>query len=425
MQNRRKLQFGLCAAALALALAACSQGSTVASPGATNPGTSPGTGGGTGGTGGGTGGGSASCPTGTTSQGALGSNTICQLSGEILSSLSLPNTANVVYRISGRVDIGKDTGADGAATGGQAVTLTVAPGVAPLRHGRRRHDDHQPRLAPPRGRHAAAPIIFTSDKDILGQNDPSISNRQWGGLIVLGRAPIRGCNTAVAAGSAACQDEVEGVTNATGRVALFGGATPTDTSAAYRYVQIRYPGAFLTSAAAGDDLNGLTLGGVGSGTVIDNLQVHNSGDDGVEVFGGAVNLKHLILTGALDNSLDCDYGWTGNVQFMVVKQTAITGGPDGLLECSNAGKNSVGGTLQTRPTIANFTMIGVATSATGSALKGIGLDSSAGTPGASGVFANGVVTGSTHCLSVVEPETGSGRGAAEHGQQADLQLRPV
>ena len=165
-------------------------------------------------------------------------------------------------------------------------------------------------------------------------------------------------------------------------------------------------------AAAGDDLNGLTLGGVGSATTIDNVQVHNSGDDGIEVFGGSVNLKHAVITGALDDSLDCDYAWTGNVQFLVVKQTAITGGPDGLMECSNAPKNSVGGALLTRPTISNFTFVGLPTSSTGSNLKGIGIDASAGLPGASAVMVNGVVTGATRCLSVVEPETGSGRGSA-------------
>jgi hypothetical protein len=230
---------------------------------------------------------------------------------------------------------------------------------------------------------------------------------------MLGRAPIRGCNTAVASGTAACQDEVEGITNATGRVALYGGATAGDTSGRVSFLQIRYAGAFLTSAAAGDDLNGLTLGGVGSATTIDSIQVHNSGDDGIEVFGGTVNMKRVIITGALDDSLDCDYGWTGNVQFMIVRQSALAGGPDGLVECSNAPKNSVGGTLQTRPTISNFTLIGVATNSTGSALKGVAFDSSAGGPGASGRLFNGVVTGSTRCLSVAQPETGSGRGEAD------------
>jgi hypothetical protein len=354
------------------------------------------------------------CPAGTTQNATLAGRLRCTLSGTLGANgvpASVRLTAGNYYEISGRVDVGVDTTAAGNA--GTAGSLTIDPGV--VLYG----NDAGDLMIINRGSQifvngtAAAPVIMTSEADITRTSVNPNANREWGGLVVLGRAPIRGCNTAVAAGSAACQDEVEGITNATGRVALFGGATPADNSGRITYLQIRYPGAFLTSAAAGDDLNGLTLGGVGSATLIDNVQIHNSGDDGVEIFGGTVNLKHLILTGTLDDSLDCDYGWTGNMQFVIVRQSALAGGPDGLVECSNAGKNSVGGTLQTRPTISNFTMIGVATSSSGSALKGIGLDASAGTPGASAVFVNGVVTGSTRCLSVVQPETGSGRGDAD------------
>ena len=174
------------------------------------------------------------------------------------------------------------------------------------------------------------PIIFTGIEDIQGTANPETSDRLWGGVIILGRAPIRGCNTAVAQGTVDCQNAVEGVTAATGRDALYGGATPTDASGTLRYVQIRYPGAFLTSAAAGDDLNGLTLGGVGSGTDISFTQIHNSGDDGVEIFGGTVNMKNIIISGALDDGLDTDEGWQGNVQFLAMKQTVggRTGGPE-------------------------------------------------------------------------------------------------
>ena len=402
-------------AAVAIALAGCSQGSSIASPGASDPGTG---GGGTGGGGGGgTGGGSATCPTGTSNQGAIGSGTICELSGEILADLTLPATPGVAYYIKGRVDIGKDIGADGTATGGKAATLTIAPGAT--LYGKVASD----MMIVNRGSRIVAngtvtqPIVFTSDKDVLGQNDPSVSNRQWGGLIVLGRAPIRGCNLAGPSGTATCQQETEGVTNATGRAALYGGAIPADNSGSLQYVQIRYPGAFLTSATVGDDLNGLTLGGVGSDTVIDHLQVHNSGDDGIEIFGGTVNMKHVVLTGNLDDSLDCDSGWQGNVQFLVIKQTSITGGPDGLVECSNIQSASTGPARLTNPTISNFTFVGIPVNQTGSALKGIGLDASAGT-GASGRFYNGVVVGSTRCLSVVQPETGSGRGDAATGADA-------
>ena len=184
MRTRTLLLSGI--AALAISVSGCSQGSTVASPGATNPGTGGGSGGGSGG-GGAAGGGTATCPTGTANMGAIGSGgTICQIAGEILTNLSLPATPNVYYRIAGRVDIGKDVGATGAATGGQAVTLTVAPGAQLF--GTVAGD----MLIVNRGSQIVAngtvsqPIIFTSDKDIRGENDASVSNRQWGGLNVVG-----------------------------------------------------------------------------------------------------------------------------------------------------------------------------------------------------------------------------------------------
>jgi trimeric autotransporter adhesin len=383
------------AAALTLALAGCSGGgSNIASPGATSSGTPPG--GGTGGTGGGgTGGGSASCPTGTTNAGALGAFTVCSLSGEVLTNLTLPVVSGVVYRLSGRVDIGRDLGANGAQTGGQSATLTISPGVTLF------GDEAGDMLIVNRGSRIVAngtvsqPIIFTSREDVLGQNDPTTANRQWGGVILLGRAPIKGCNTAVASGTVDCQNAVEGVTAATGRAALYGGATATDTSGSLQYVQVRYPGAFLTSATAGDDLNGITLGGVGSATVIDNVQVHNSGDDGIEVFGGTVNLRHVVITGAYDDSLDYDEGWTGKVQFVVIRQTTITGGVDKMIEASNRTVASTGG-LQTNPTIANFTFVGVPLNGATN-LIGIDVNNTSGTPGASTRFLNGVVTGSRIC----------------------------
>ncbi len=382
--------------ALALGLSACGGGggTDIASPGATNPGTAPGGGGGGGG--GGTGPGSASCPTGTTNAGGIGpSGTICTLTGAILTNLTLPRVAGVAYRISGRVDVGRDVGADGSAAGGQAATLTIAEGVTLY------GDEAGDILIVNRGSRLNAegtltqPIIFTSREDVEGTNNPATANRQWGGVILLGRGPIRGCNTAVAQGSVACQNAIEGVLNATGSNALYGGALPSDNSGTIRYVQIRYPGAFLTSSTAGDDLNGLSLGGVGSGTTIDHVQIHNSGDDGIEIFGGTVNLKYVAITGALDDSLDCDEGYQGKLQFVVVRQSALAG-TDRMIECSNRTVASSGGSLTTNPTIANLTFIGSA--ASGTAVQGISLNNTGGSPGATARLINGVVTGVTTCL---------------------------
>jgi hypothetical protein len=240
--------FGRAFVALAaLGLIGCSQGGSIASPGATSAGTAPG-GGATGG--GGTGGGGATCPAGTTAAATgLGGNTVCNVSGEIVNNLTLPRVNNVVYRINGRVDVGRDLGADGAASGGAAATLTIEPGV------RLFGDVAGDILIVNRGSRIIAngspaqPIIFTSREDVEGTVDAARSTRQWGGVILLGRAPIRGCSTAVAQGSVQCQNAIEGVAAATGRQALYGGATPTDTSGSMRYVRIAYSSDFLTSAA--------------------------------------------------------------------------------------------------------------------------------------------------------------------------------
>lgn len=387
--------------ALMLATGACTQGSDIASPGATNPGTPPGGGGSPGGGGGG-GGGSATCPSGTTNAGALGSLTICNVTGEVLANTTLTNVANVVYRLNGRVDIGRDIGAAGTLSTGVAATLTVEPGVRIF--GQLAGD----MLVVNRGSRinavgtASQPIVFTGRADIEGTANADTTDRLWGGVILLGRAPIRGCNTAVAQGTVDCQNAIEGVTAATGRDALYGGATPGDNSGTMRFVQIRYPGAFLTSAAAGDDLNGLSLGGVGSGTDITFTQVHNSGDDGIEIFGGTVNLRNIVITGALDDSLDTDEGWQGNVQYAVIRQsvTGRNGGPDRMFEWSNRAISSASGSLHTFPTISNLTAIGVPANAAGSAIQAISFNDTGGSPGGSGRVVNSVFTGSTTCASL-------------------------
>ena len=211
---------------------------------------------------------------------------------------------------------------------------------------------------------------------------------------MLGRA--RSVCSAVAQGTAAC-DGGRGVTVATGTQALYGGATADDNSGRLSYLQIRYPGAFLTSAAAGDDLNGLTLGGVGSATQIDHIQVHNSGDDGIELFGGTARMRHIVITGAVDDSLDYDAGWTGMLQFAIIVQGPDTD-RDRLVEASNLRLLSSGDDLMTNPRISNFTFVGMPTNFAASAINGIEMNATGGTPGSSGVWVNGVVTGSTNCL---------------------------
>jgi hypothetical protein len=399
MHNPKILKASLLA--LAFGLAACSQGSDIASPGGTGPTTPPTGGGGGGGTGGG--GTAVACPTGTTSGGLIGALTVCNITGEILTNFTLPEVTNVVYRLNGRVDVGRDSGPAAFGTAANQATLTIQPGVRIF------GDSADDLLIVNRGSRISAigsrakPIIFTARSDIEGTATDA-TTRGWGGVIVLGRAPIRACNTAVARGAENCQRAIEGVTASTGRDAIYGGNVADDNSGTLAFVQIRYPGAFLPGAGAGDDLNGLTLGGVGSGTTIENLQVHNSGDDGIEWFGGTVNARNLVVTGALDDSLDMDAGFNGSIQFVVVRQSLAAvdaNGPvDRLVESSNLIGAGTGTGFETNPTVSNFTFIGVPQSATGGNTQGIRLDATSSNVHSSGGYFNGVVTGSNSCAII-------------------------
>ena len=150
-------------------------------------------------------------------------------------------------------------------------------------------------------------------------------------MVILGRAPISDCATGGASNPGGtrtdCEAIVEGPTNA-----VYGGTLPADSSGRLSYVQVRYPG---FEVSPGNELNGITLAGVGSGTFFQNIQVHNSSDDGVEWFGGRVNGKNLVMTGIDDDSVDSDSGFQGNNQFVLVVQRAGAG--DHVMEADSNG----------------------------------------------------------------------------------------
>jgi hypothetical protein len=153
---------------------------------------------------------------------------------------------------------------------------------------------------------AASPIIFTSVADELAPGmiaSPNLiptDNGLWGGLIVLGRAPISAAAAAV---------QIEGIppsdTNG-----LYGGSDVADNSGRIRYVSIRHGG---TNIGDGNEINGLTLGGVGNGTVIEFVEVVGNKDDGIEIFGGSVNPKNILIWNSGDDSFDMDQAYTGTL----------------------------------------------------------------------------------------------------------------
>ena len=152
---------------------------------------------------------------------------------------------------------------------------------------------------------ATEPVVMTSIIDDL--DDPfdipfDDAQGKWGGLIVLGNAPI---NTTTGVG------QIEGIPETETRGA-YGGSDPEDNSGIIRYVSIRHGGSEIGAA---NEINGLTMGGVGRGTEISHVEVIFNLDDGFEWFGGTVDCNHLVAAFCGDDSFDYDEGWCGTGQF--------------------------------------------------------------------------------------------------------------
>jgi hypothetical protein len=183
---------------------------------------------------------------------------------------------------------------------------------------------------------ASEPIVFTSAAAAPQSGD-------WGGVVVLGKAPIN-----VTGGT----NRIEGFATSYGARIEYGGTDATHDCGKLKYVRIEYGGFAL---ATDNELNGLTLGGCGTNTLVDYVQSHLGLDDGIEIFGGTVNVRHLVITLADDDGLDWDYGWTGTAQFVIVQQRAGLG--DKAIEADNNG-NSNDASPRSAPQLWNVTLIG-------------------------------------------------------------------
>jgi hypothetical protein len=153
-----------------------------------------------------------------------------------------------------------------------------------------------------------------------------------------------------------------------GNAPLYGGCNDDDNSGTLKYVIIQYAGFILS---ANNELNGLSLGGVGRGTTIDFVQSHAGLDDGVEFFGGAVNVKHLLLTANSDDSFDDSFGYIGNAQFVIVQMDSLDS--DKGNEADNNEPDGFEDLPQTQPEMWNFTFVGEAspTSTSGTASNNV------------------------------------------------------
>lgn len=196
-----------------------------------------------------------------------------------------------------------------------------------------------------------APIIFTTEFDDLMDPDDVLFDERglWGGLIILGNASIT---------DEASEQAIEGL-DANDPRSFYGGDDDTDNSGSLCFVSIRHGGAEL---APGDEINGLTLGGVGSGTSLQFIEVLANSDDGIEFFGGTVDLKYAAIAFCGDDALDWDTGWRGRVQFLNVLQSADAG--DNAAEMDGAKPDA--NMPSSNPQVYNATFIG---SGIGSAAK--------------------------------------------------------
>ena len=165
----------------------------------------------------------------------------------------------------------------------------------------------------------SAPIIMTDSNDqitskqiasgnFVSPNRTALDRSKWGGLVLLGKASISDSKS---------EEAIEGIV-AIGSDTwnMYGGSDDADSSGEIAYISIRHTG---TQVAPDSELQGLTLGGVGSGTSVSHIESYASGDDGLEIFGGSVNLSNMIIYSHQDDGLDTDYGWNGTIDNVVIE----------------------------------------------------------------------------------------------------------
>jgi hypothetical protein len=257
-----------------------------------------------------------------------GQSTAEIISGEINSNRTL--TANKTYILQGQVFVNA------------GATLTIEPGTVIF--GATEPNDGV--LCVNRG----ARIIAqgTPDKPIVFTSLDSGKNRQrgdWGGIAICGKAPNNKGTDVL----------IEGIEQPGGDGGKYGGNEPNDNSGILSYVRVEFAGIAITP---GNEINGITLGSVGTGTQLDHIIVSVAGDDGMEWFGGTVSAKYLALYDVLDDDLDMDAGFVGNLQFVysVRNPYAADVSLSGSFEITSS--KTAGSAPITAPHIANATSVG-------------------------------------------------------------------
>ena len=260
-----------------------------------------------------------------------------------------------------------DLAAAGITEGGDGPTLTIEPGTTLA------FQTNKDFIIINRGSkiladgRADAPITFTSVSDVNGTVGPE-DVQQWGGVVINGFGVSNKCSYTGTRGDAGfsleagteCSIEAEG--SAGDDESQYGGDNDDDSSGIMRYVVVKHTGAEVGN---GDELNGISFGGVGRGTVIENLQVYSTFDDGIEMFGGAVNFTNFVALYVRDDSIDIDEGYIGTIDNALVVQSENDGNQcvesDGIgsYNAANVALNAdfIARGLNSAPTINNLTCI--------------------------------------------------------------------
>ncbi len=260
-----------------------------------------------------------------------------------------------------------DLAAAGIAEGGDGPTLTISAGATLA------FQTNKDFVIVNRGSRiiadgtANAPITFTSVSDINGTVGPE-DVQQWGGIVINGFGVSNKCRYVGTRGQAGfgiapgteCSIEAEG--SAGDDESQYGGANDADDSGILRYVVVKHTGATVGN---GDELNGISFGGVGRSTVVSNLQVYSTFDDGVEMFGGSVDIDNLVAVYVRDDAIDIDEGYDGTISNALVIQSQTDGNhcieADGLGSYSGLDQATkddfIARDLNSAPTINNLTCI--------------------------------------------------------------------
>lgn len=230
-----------------------------------------------------------------------------------------------------------------------------------------------------------APIVMTSVLDGFGAGgEPSPGD--LGGLVVSGNAPANACPQA----PFNCYSEFD-------QTQRFGGDRPHDSSGAISYFQVRYAGIEFQPDS---EVNAFTFQGVGDGTRVHHIQAYRGADDGVEFFGGTVNVRHLVVTETGDDAVDWDLGYSGKLQYGLVVHGQGLGEDYGFEGASNG--DNFDAVPRAIPTIANFTLIGKGNGSSGILLK----------EGSGARIYNSVVTGfPASCLAMQDAATFEAAGS--------------